>query len=277
MVNNGTNTLQRALGKFALEVQASTKASRLASLRQEGCCRLLFPYPKDHILEAVTVNISGGIAAGDQIEGFLQCHPNAHLLVTSQAAERIYKARSTDKAATVNTECKIAENAILEWLPHSSIFFDGSKIQRKFAVDMADSSEFLFLESRIFGRQAFNESASHISFYDRLSIRRGNKLIMEDIIQLDTINRRLLSLKAVSQGRPVLSTLVWVSPLAEEKLAELRPLLPNDHNSEFAASAWNHMLVIRSLSSNGRENEKQWRRLLHFIRHNRSEPSTWRF
>lgn len=276
-MNNGADILQRARGKFAIEVQPSEKKSRMTFLRQKGCCRLLFPYQGDNILEAVIVNISGGIVAGDKIEGDLYCHPNTHLLVTSQAAERVYKARPHEEAALVKTECHIGKNSILEWLPHSSIFFNGSKIKRHFKVDMANSAEFLFFESRIFGRHSFNELITSIHFYDRLSIYRDQKLIMEDIIQFDPAHRRLLALKAINHGHSILSNLVWVSPSAEEKLTELRLFLKKEAYNQFAASAWNGMLVIRSLASNSRKNEQLWRVLLPFIRNNRSEPSTWRF
>ncbi|WP_157132896.1 urease accessory protein UreD [Komagataeibacter oboediens] len=42
--------------------------------------------------------------------------------MTSQAAERIYRAHPDDAPAEIAVSCHVAANARLEWLPHGTIF-----------------------------------------------------------------------------------------------------------------------------------------------------------
>lgn len=270
-------SLQRARGRFGLEVRQQGVVTRMADLEQAGCCRLLFPRTARSGVEAATVNISGGIAAGDCIEGWLTCREGAELLVTSQAAERVYRARPTDTPATMKITCLIEANARLEWLPHGTIFFDGSSFARHMQVEMVASAEFLFLESRIFGRKGSGEVLSSLNLRDRLSIKRDGMLLLEDTLRLESTEvTALLAQAAVSRGQGALTTLILVSPHAMSLLATVRALLSSLNNTEFAVSAWNGMLVIRGLCESGWLLEKTLQQILPLLRSERPMPSTWR-
>ena len=56
-----------------------------------GSSKLLFPRAKD-ALQAVYLNSSGGVTGGDAFEIEARAQENAHLVMTTQAAERIYRA-----------------------------------------------------------------------------------------------------------------------------------------------------------------------------------------
>ncbi|WP_278535219.1 urease accessory protein UreD [Komagataeibacter oboediens] len=114
--------LQRAGGRFGLDVRAEGSLTRMAHLEQAGRCRLLFSRIAGQGMEAAIVNMSGSVAAGERIEGHLACGEGTDLLVTSQAAERIYRARPDDAPAEIAVSCHVAANARLEWLPHGTIF-----------------------------------------------------------------------------------------------------------------------------------------------------------
>ena len=269
--------LQRARGHFGLAVRAVGPRTRRADLEQGGCCRLLFPRVAGDSLEAVTVNISGGIAAGDRIEGRIECGPGTDLLVTSQAAERIYRARSDDPAAEMEISCQLAEGARLEWLPHGTIYFDGSRMRRHVNVAMAASSTFLFLETRIFGRIASGETVERLDIRDRLSVRRAGVLLLEDMVRLESYDvAALLNRKAVAAGQVVNATLVLIAPDAEARLVAVRALLEEIHEGSFAASAWNGMLVVRAIAPGSWPLDMAMRRILPVLRDDRPMPATWR-
>ncbi|MFT9418033.1 urease accessory protein UreD [Acetobacter sp.] len=270
-------SLQRAQGRFGLEVRQHGLMSRMADLEQRGCCRLLFPRMAGAGVEAVTVNISGGIAAGDSIEGWLICREGTDLLLTSQAAERVYRARPDDAPAQMTVICQIEPEARLEWLPHSTIFFDGSRFCRHMRVDMAGSAEFLFLESRIFGRKGSGEVLSDLTLVDRLSIKRDGRLVLEDALRLESRNvTAMLEQAAVSGGQGSVATLVLVSPHAMGLLDQVRAHLQAPEYTGFAVSAWNGMLVVRGLADRSWLLEKALRQLLVMLRSGRPVPSTWR-
>ncbi|MFT8856472.1 urease accessory protein UreD [Acetobacter orientalis] len=270
-------SLQRARGRFGLEVRQRGQVTRMADLEQGGCCRLLFPRIAGAGVEAATVNISGGIAAGDRIEGWLICRQGSDLLLTSQAAERVYRARPHDAPATMTLTCQIEPDARLEWLPHGTIFFDGSSFNRRMQVDMAGSAEFLFLESRIFGRKGSGEVLSGLNIIDRLSIKRDGKLVLEEALRLESQSvAKLLAQAAVSGGQCSAATIVLVSPNAVSLLEKLRVHLQAPEYVGFAVSAWNGMVVVRGLAESGWLLEKALRGVLALLRQNRPMPSTWR-
>ncbi|WP_282757235.1 urease accessory protein UreD [Komagataeibacter saccharivorans] len=272
-----TTTLQRAKGRFGLEVRAAGTRTRMADLVQEGCCRLLFPRIAGPGMETATVNISGGIAAGDRIEGRLACGEGTDLLMTSQAAERIYRARPDDAPAEIAVSCRIDANARLEWLPHGTIFFDGSRLHRRMTVDMAGSATFMFLESRIFGRRGSGENLSRLDVRDRLSIRRDGRLLVKDMLRLESPDvSALLAQPAVADGQGGVTTLVLVSPQAMDLLPDVRMRLATPECAGFAASAWNGMLVVRGLAQSGWMLEVAVRKILPVLRNGRPMPGTWR-
>lgn len=249
----------------------------MADLVQEGCCRLLFPRIAGPGMETATVNISGGIAAGDRIEGRLACGEGTDLLMTSQAAERIYRARPDDAPAEIAVSCRIDANARLEWLPHGTIFFDGSRLHRRMTVDMAGSATFMFLESRIFGRRGSGENLSRLDVRDRLSIRRDGRLLVEDMLRLESPDvSTLLAQPAVADGQGGVTTLVLVSPQAMDLLPDVRMRLAAPECAGFAASAWNGMLVVRGLAQSGWMLEVAVRKILPVLRDSRPMPGTWR-
>lgn len=269
--------LERARGKFGLAVKCDQGRTRLADLVQGGCCRLLFPRVPHAGLEAVLVNVSGGIAAGDRIRGDLSCGESTELLFTSQAAERIYKARADDPPATLDVACHIGAGARLEWLPHETIFFDQSHLVRHMSVSMHQSASFLYLESRVFGRSGSDEVLTRLGLRDRLSVRRDGHLVFEDMLRLECADvTALLAHPAVAGGYGAVTTMVLVAQEAQALLQPVRDILEGQNIAGFAASAWNGMLVVRGVAADTWSLKKTIHSILPVLRGGRSMPATWR-
>jgi len=91
-------------------------ATRLEHLVQQAPLRVLFPRPATAgVPEAVLVNTAGGIVAGDrlQVEGALGTGGQA--LLTSQAAEKVY--RSDGRTAEILVGLEAGAGARLACLP----------------------------------------------------------------------------------------------------------------------------------------------------------------
>src|SRR5262249_58937294 len=86
------------------EVAASGGVTRRARVREEGSLRVRCPGPPAPELEAVIVNTAGGVAGGDRFALDVRVAPGARLVVTTAAAEKIY--RTLEPAATI--EVKLA-------------------------------------------------------------------------------------------------------------------------------------------------------------------------
>lgn len=269
--------LERARGKFGLSVKEDNGRTRPVDLVQGGCCRLLFPRLEHAGLEAVLVNISGGIAAGDHILGELTCGVGTDLMVTSQAAERIYRARKDDPAARIDVTCHIAADARLEWLPHETIFFDQSRLVRHMSVNMQATSSFLYLESRVFGRGGSDEVLTSLELRDRLSVSRAGALVFEDMLRLESADASaLLAHPAVAGGQGAVTTLVLISQDAQALLQPVRNTLVDNNMVGFAASAWNGMLVVRGVAASAWPLKMAMQHILPVLRTTRPMPATWR-
>lgn len=254
--------------------------TRLVGLEQGGCSRLLFPRLSHRQgitpLEAVMVNISGGIAAGDHLRGRIVLGEGSDLLMTSQAHERVYKARPQDPSSVMEIECHLAAQSRLEWLPHGTIFFNGARLKRKMTVDMAVDGRFLYYESRIFGRRHSDEIMRDLALRDHLSIRRAGTLIFRDSIILESSDcASFLARRGVSHGQGVMATFVLVAPESEAILPALREIEEELPECLLASSAWNGMVVTRVLAERSWDLERLAKRLLPLLREGRSLPSSW--
>ena len=131
---------QRARG--TLNISAASAAgdlSRLTNLRQQGSYRAIFPRPIKGTIDAVIINTAGGITGGDSFSTKITANNHAKISVTTQAAERIY--RATDEiAGSMQTRLEVKSNAQLYWLPQETILFEGSRLCRRLEVEVVQGA-----------------------------------------------------------------------------------------------------------------------------------------
>jgi urease accessory protein len=247
---------QRAFGRLRIAFDRRGEQTVLAVLRQEGCFKARHPRPEPGaITETVLLNTSGGITGGDDLAAVIEARAGTHFVVTTQAAERFYKASPASAPATIRADLAVAEGALLEWLPQETILFDRASVDRTLSVDLAPGARFLGVESLIFGRQAMGETVAEISLRDRIIIRRGGKLILQDATRLEGTVGTLMGRAGTFADARAMATIVFASPEAEALLTPLRArlgtgLLP-DAMMEAGVSAWNGLVLVRLLARNG--------------------------
>src|SRR4029077_4604274 len=94
--------LQRAQGVGRIVLSGSASGTRVSDVYQQFPTRIMFPHIGDGaVREAVIVNASGGIAGGDRLELEVIALNKASVAMTSQAAEKVY--RALDRPARVAT------------------------------------------------------------------------------------------------------------------------------------------------------------------------------
>lgn len=240
--------MQRARGEVVLALRRRDAATALADLRQEGCLKLRFPRAQG--LEAVLLNTSGGVAGGDRLRIAVALAADAAATVTSQAAERFYRAREGDASASVHSQVDLAAGASLHWLPQEAILFDGCHIDRRLTVDMAGDATFLGVEALVFGRAAMGERIRHARIADTITIRRAGRLALHDAIRLSGEVASQLARPAIADGAAAMATILHVAPDAACGLDGLRAALAAAP-VEAGASAWDGMLVARLLARDG--------------------------
>lgn len=216
----------------------------LNHLYQSGCAKVLLPKAFQPIPEAVFINTSGGVTGGDRLTYSASVQENAALTVTTQAAERIYRASSGE--ADITNTLTLADNSQLEWLPQETILFEGAALRRRIDVEMDGESTLLALETLVLGRRAMGETLQQSRISDQWRIRRDGRLIYADALRFSEPHYETHSC-ATFNGHRTLATLVYVAPDAEYRISHVRNLL-NFEGIETAASAWNGLLLVRFLA-----------------------------
>jgi urease accessory protein len=240
---------QRVDGAARIAFRAGDGESRLSDLYQRAPCRFLFPHVEfDEPRQAVLLTTSGGLTGGDRLSVDIHAGEGSCITVTTQAAEKLYKAADGDEDARVDIRYRVDANAWAEWLAQETILFNRSRLRRCFTADLAPSARLLALESVVFGRKAMNERFERGLLHDAWRIRRNGRLLWADALHLQGD-------VATQRGRPfgfgkasATATLLYAGDDAANYLDAVRRLIEPDADLA-AATCLEGLLIVRFLSS----------------------------
>ncbi|MFN3461260.1 MAG: urease accessory protein UreD [Oceanibaculum sp.] len=241
--------LQRLRGRVELSAKLVAGRTRLDRLYQEGSAKARLPKTPGTALEAILINTGGGMTGGDRLHVGVTAGAGAHLVATSQAAEKIY--RSPRGEALMETRLEVGAGGRLDWLPQETILFEGGRFGRRLEADVAADGALLIVESTIFGRTARGEEVTEGHFADRWRVCRAGRLVFADTTRLDGDIAGLLDRPAVAGGGRAVAALLHVAGDAEERLDAVRAVLARHPAVEGGASAWNGLLHARLVSRTG--------------------------
>ena len=152
----GITTSSARTGWVVSSSAALDRGTEVVDVYQKFPTRIMLPTIGDGaVREAVVINAAGGIAGGDRLELEVTALDNALVAVTSQAAEKIY--RALDQPARVVTRLKACDTAKLAWLPQETIIFNSARIHRQTEIDLCAGAELMALEWLVLGRAAHGE------------------------------------------------------------------------------------------------------------------------
>lgn len=233
----------RAKGTIALSVQPDQPRARLADLHQAGSLRALFPRV-DGMMQAVLVNTSGGITGGDAFDISATAMPDAQLTLTTQAAERAYRAQP-GSVGQLHAQLHVEDGACLNWLPQETILFEGCNLNRRLQVELAPDAQFTLVEPLVIGRTAMGESVERGQFTDRIQITRAGQDLFHDATRLGPNIAQQLQHPTTADGAKAMALVLHVSPRAAALLPQIRALLPD---SAGASVIGPDLLVMRALA-----------------------------
>lgn len=262
----------RAIGAAAVSVRADTAGrTRLVNLRQSGSLKLVFPQTHRPDAEAILVNTAGGITGGDQYKTTAHVGAGACLSITTQAAERAYRAQAGE-TGRLTTTLTVAAGGRLNWLPQEMILFNQSALHRRLTIDLAPDAQLLMVEPLVFGRAAMGESLNDITFQDRIRITRDGQPIYYDGVDLHGDASAHLARPAVAKGAGAMASLVCVAPDAVAYLPKIRALLPATAGASLIAD---DVLVLRLLATDSFELRRSLVPVLNLLTQN-TLPTSWR-
>lgn len=245
---------QRVDGEARLELRrAGDGSTRLADLYQRAPCRVLFPAPEaDEPALAVLLTTSGGLTGGDRTAVTVVVGPHAAATVTTQSAERIYRALDSGGEARMGFDLEVGEDAWAEWLAQETILFDGARLRRSLNAEVASTGRLLALESVVFGRTGMGERFDTGLLHDAWEIRRDGRLVWVDAMRLegDVARQRVAPF---GLGTCVAySTLLYVAADAGSRIDAVRDMLARSGDLG-AATAIDGVLIVRAMAERAHE------------------------
>ena len=266
-------TLQpRAIGAAQVSVYGDvTGKTRLRDLRQSGSLKLVFPQIHRKDAEVILVNTAGGITGGDLFALDVEVKDGAKLTLTTQAAERAYRAQMGE-VGSVKTRLCVQDGGCLHWLPQELILYDRCALRRSLKISLGAEGRLLMVEPVVFGRTAMPEVLNDILFQDRIKIMQDGQPIYIDGMDLRGNAAAHLGRRAIANGAGALASIVMVAPDAESYVSTLRALLPATAGASMLSDG---VLVIRQLATDGFELR---RALIPILEHlsNNILPTSWR-
>lgn len=262
----------RADGGVRLRFGRVGSRTKRLELAESGGYRARFPTRFDPSCEAVLINTGGGMAGGDAMRVEAVLDVGSHAVITSQAAEKIYRSQGAD--TRIETALSVGADATLHWLPQESILFSGARLSRSLTIELAASASLVACESVFFGRAAMGESLLRGSLRDRWRIRREGRLIFADDLRLEGSVAARLARPAIGGGARAAATLVAAAPAGPASLDAVRDLLAGASDVEAGAGVVADLLLVRLLSTDARALRRV---LVTLVGHltGRALPRTW--
>lgn len=267
----------RAIGTAALCVRADVDGkTRLETLRQAGSMKLIFPKSyqtgsRQNGIEAVIVNTAGGITGGDLFEITARVRAGASLTLTTQAAERAYRAQPGE-VGQITTKISVEAGGHLQWMPQELILFDRCNIRRRLEIDLAADARLALVEPMVFGRTAMGEDLRDVHFRDRIRITCEGRPIYIDGMDLSGDAAAHLDRAAIANGARAMASVVIKSPDADRHLDAIRARLPATAGASLLAPS---LLVVRLLARDGWEMRRSLVPLLDHLSET-NLPLSWR-
>lgn len=196
-------------GKINLNYQyKSDKTELISSFAQSPFKIQQSFYPEgEAICHNIILHTAGGVVGGDLLDQNINLNSNSQTLITTPAANKIY--RSNGKIAVQNINITLKNNSILEYLPQEMIIFDGAKYHQSNIINLQDHSTLLIWDIIRFGRTARGEIFSQGYWQSKLEIWQEEKPLFIDNICLkgeDNLYHNLTGLN----NNPILGTLTYI-------------------------------------------------------------------
>jgi len=194
--------------KFAFTNQAGR--TRLDDLYQQGALRVMFPRVTAYdMIEAVIATISGGLVGGDQLEVDVSVRRRAQAMVTTQAAEKVYRSVGPDTCVAVNLQ--LERGGWLEWMPQETIIFDGARLRRRITLNVENGARALAGEIVAFGRSGRGERLTNGLLHDEWRVMTDGRLVWADNLHLDGDIASKMNASAGFQGCNGMATFVYAA------------------------------------------------------------------
>ena len=241
---------------FGAHTEAETSITRMNIARHYGPLRVqrpFYPEGRDGCCHVYLLHPPGGIASGDALNIDVTVSANAHTLLTTPAANKLYKADSNGVAWNQHTHLKIANDATLEWLPQETLAFNGSRGEQTVIIDLEDNAKCLGWEILGLGRPASKLPFVSGRLEQRFHLTRNGRPLWIERQCIDPEHPRFAGMWG--QGGATVHATLWAVGLDDplEVITALREHIPAANH--WAVTYRRGVLLLRYL---GIERNEAW-------------------
>ena len=214
---------------------------------QKAPIRVMFPRAGgEPAEEAVLINTAGGVAGGDRLECSVTALAAASIAVTSQAAEKVY--RALQEPAIIATKLKACDGAKLAWLPKETIAFNCARLSRSTEIELCSGAELLALEWLVLGRAEHGEEMTGGHIADSWRVRKDGRLIWADSFRVADETFPHLHKRALLSNCKAVATLIYFGPDLDKRLELFRDLA-RSQECHCAATSVGGLIIVRVAAS----------------------------
>ncbi|MGM0692448.1 MAG: urease accessory protein UreD [Pseudomonadota bacterium] len=235
--------------------------TRMVRSRHAGPLRVQRPfYPEGRdargrpgVCHVYLLHPPGGLVSGDALSIRAGVGVNAHALLTTPAANKLYKADRHGVAWRQDTRLDVADSGVLEWLPQETLAFDGSRGEQCTTIALSGAARCLGWEVMALGRPASQLPYQSGYIEQRFRLTRDGRPLWLERQPLDPGHPRFLG--RWGQGGASVQATLWAVGLEDEPdaLDALRETLPA--SPRWAVTARHGVLLLRYL---GQERNEAW-------------------
>lgn len=224
--------------------------------RHQGPLRVQRPFHPEGRAGACHIYLlhpPGGLVSGDALSISIGVEAQAHALLTTPAANKLYKADSQDVPWRQHTRLEVAEGGVLEWLPQETLAFDGSRGEQATEIALEGHARCLGWEVMALGRPASQLPFVSGRIEQRFRLTRDGRPLWLERQPLDPRHARFHG--RWGQGGATVQATLWAVGLDDAPAAveALRDDLPR--TSRCAVTVRHGVLLLRYL---GQERNEAW-------------------
>jgi urease accessory protein len=222
-------------------------------------------YPEGpEVCHSILLHPPGGVAAGDALTVALNLEDASHALLTTPGAGKWYKGGEGAHASQI-LEFRVAQDAILEWLPQESIIFNGARAKLQSRIELTAGARYLGWEILCLGRAASGERFERGELRVSCEIIQSGKRLWGEYANLSGVDSLLASPIGMA-GCTVTGALVAAGKeVALEVVTSLRRIEPAGAE-RYGISALPKVLVARYLGNSSERARRYFSELWHLLR-----------
>jgi urease accessory protein len=228
---------KRWKAKFAGEFINVNNHTRMGRTEHFGPLRVQRPFYPEGLccLHLYLLHPPGGLVGGDKLSIKLNANKDAHILMTTPSAGKIYRNISGIKQGQ-HVDINVGDNGIVEYLPQENIIFNNADAELITRINIEGSGIYIGWEITCLGRIESDELLTQGGLHQSLTVPKDGRPLFIDRLSLNAPSQ-LQTGRAGFQNKSVFGTFIInrdvINTLCADELAQWQ----EDMNQKIAPSS----------------------------------------